>query len=43
LAGFLPKLIRSRFNFLFNRFGHCISPIGARPYVQVSGAAEGGG
>jgi hypothetical protein len=42
LAGFLPKLIRSRFNFFFGRFGHCISPIGARPYVQVSGAAEGG-
>jgi hypothetical protein len=43
LAGFLPKLIRSRFNFFFGRFVHCISPIGARPYVQVSGAAEGGG
>ena len=34
LAGFLPKLIRSRFNFFFVRFGHCISPIVARPYVQ---------
>jgi hypothetical protein len=37
LAGFLPKFIRSRFNFFFGRFGHCSSPIG------VSGAAEGGG